>query len=88
MKWLDRYLYAGDFMPIFIGIVILLFSSPPIFFLFWYPDQNSDAIRIPLLVLFAGGICLGLSSVVVGIRLCARPGTFWYRVVYGRIFRH
>ena len=88
MKWLKWSISEGrgDFLPIVIGCVFVLTSLPAFVMLLWKPDRNSGVIGTPLLVMLGAGIILGVIFIVMGIRLCAFPGSLVYRIAHGRIF--
>jgi hypothetical protein len=73
--------HRGDWLPIVIGSMLILISGPPFVADAIFPDPNSGALVLPLLILFATGLALGLAFGVVGIWLCARPG---FRALFGR----
>jgi hypothetical protein len=77
---------SGDFLPIFIGCIILLMSLPAFVLLLVMPDRNSGVIGVPLLVWLGVGIIIGVIFVVYGLRLCSLPGSWLYRITHGRIF--
>jgi hypothetical protein len=61
-------------------------SLPAFVMVLWRPDCNSGAIGLPLLVVLGAGIIFGLGFVVLGIRVCADPGSLLYRLSHGRFF--
>jgi hypothetical protein len=88
MKWprLSVAEEPGDFMPIVFGTLMFLMSFPSFMIVLLYADRNSGVIRIALLVLLGFGSLLGTFFIVAGVRLCAFPGSFAYRVTRGRFF--
>jgi hypothetical protein len=76
----------GDFLPILIGSIMLFISVPSVVLLLINPDRNSGTIVVPLLVVLGAGIIIGASFVVVGIQVCATPGSRAYRISHGRFF--
>jgi hypothetical protein len=70
----------GDWLPIVIGGMMILISGPPFVAVAVYPDPNSGAIALPLLILFAVGLALGSTFMLIGIWLCAKPG---FRALFG-----
>ena len=82
VEWRHSMLgHKGDWLPIVIGVMLILISGPPFVAVAIYPDPNSGALALPLLILFATGLALGLAFALVGIWLCARPG---FRALFGR----
>jgi hypothetical protein len=88
MKWRITSIAKdrGDFLPIVMGVVLLLMSLPAIVMVLWKPDRNSGVVGVPLLIVLGLGVIAGLTFVVMGIRLCSTPGTHLYRLSHGRIF--
>jgi hypothetical protein len=88
MKWAqwDFARGRGDFLPILVGCVLLLISVPTLILLIVYPDPGSGAITRLAIYLFSAGTLLGLSFLVLGIRLCSFPGSLAYRITHGRLF--
>ena len=84
-RWSDSF-RRGDFMPIIAGGLILFVSLPPFVLVLLAPDRNSGAIGLPLEIILAIGIVVGVGFTVFGIRRCAFPGTLLYRLSRGRIF--
>lgn len=82
VEWRQSMLgQQGDWLPIVIGVMLILISGPPFVAVAIYPDPNSGALVLPLLILFATGLALGVAFALVGIWLCARPG---FRALFGR----
>jgi len=77
----------GDFVPIFVGSVLLFVSLPGFVLLLVAPESNWGVIGVPLLVVLGAGVLLGCAFIVWGIRLCASPGSLAYRLAHGRFFR-
>jgi hypothetical protein len=89
MKWPKWSIATGDshdFLPIMIGCIFLLVSTPAFVLLLVNPDRNSGAIGIPLLIWFGIGIVIGTIFVIFGLRICSSPGSLVYRITHGRIF--
>ena len=88
MKWPNwRLSYRrGDWLPIFIGGLLLVFSIPAVLMLIFRPERGSTLIRIPLLVFCGATFIAGVGFIVWGIRLCSTPGSLAYRISHGRIF--
>jgi len=89
MKWPTWSIASGepgDFLPIFIGCIILFMSVPAFVLLLVMPDRNSGVIGIPLLVWLGIGIIIGVIFVIHGLRICSFPGSWLYRITHGRIF--
>jgi len=76
----------GDFLPIFIGCVLLFISLPAFLLLLFFPESNYGIVGAPLLTVLAVGIAIGVGFLVLGIQLCASPGSLAYRIAHGRIF--
>lgn len=76
----------GDFLPALIGCVFMFISLPGFVMLLVNADRGSGVIAAPLLVVLGAGILLGAGFIVLGIRICACPGSLAYRLTHGRIF--
>lgn len=77
---------SGDFLPLIMGAIVLLYSVPGFIMVLWKPDRNSGVIGVPLLCILGLGIVIGLSFIVLGLRYCSSPGSLLYRLSHGRIF--
>jgi len=88
MRWPRWSISAGrgDFLPILIGCICLFISVPSVVLLLVNPDRNSGTIVIPLLVVLGAGIIIGVCFIVLGIQICAPPGSRAYRISHGRFF--
>jgi hypothetical protein len=89
LKWPDWSIASGapgDFLPVFIGCIVLFMSLPAFVLLLVMPDRNSGVIGVPLLVWLGAGIVIGLIFFVYGLRVLAFPGSLLYRITHGRIF--
>jgi len=78
----------GDFLPAFIGAVILFYSVPSSVMILLAPDRNSSVLGIPLLIIFGIGIVIGCVFILLGVQLCSTPGSRVYRISHGRFFGH
>jgi hypothetical protein len=76
----------GDFLPIVVGGVMVFVSLPAFFLLLLAPENNPGIFRLPLLVILGAGAVFGIGFVIVGIRVCATPGSLAYRIAHGRFF--
>jgi hypothetical protein len=76
----------GDFLPIVIGGVMMFVSLPAFLLLLFAPENNPGIFWIPLLTILAAGAAFGSAFVILGVRLCARPGSLAYRIAHGRFF--
>ena len=89
LKWPDWSITSGqpgDFLPTFIGCILLFMSLPAFVLLLVMPDRNSGVIGVPLLVWLGIGIVIGVIFVVYGLRIYSLPGSWVYRITHGRIF--
>ena len=88
MKRLNWTISAGpgDFLPLVIGSVMLFISLPTVLLLLFNADRNSGVIGTPLAIILAVGVVLGCGFIVLGIQLCATPGSRVYRIAHGRFF--
>jgi hypothetical protein len=88
MKWpkWQIALDTGDFLPVLIGIVIIVLSLPGFLLVWLKPDRNSGVIGVPLLVILGAGVLIGFGFLFFGLRICAFPGTWLYRITHGRMF--
>ncbi len=88
MKWPKWSISAGqgDFLPLVIGFVMLFISLPGFTLLLLAPDRDYGAVGVPLLLFLGIGVVLGMSFLVLGIRLCSSPGSLTYKISHGRIF--
>lgn len=77
----------GDFVPIFIGCILLFVSLPAFLLLLLAPESNYGIIGPPMLALLGIGVLLGAGFLVRGVQLCATPGSLAYRIAHGRLFR-
>ena len=85
-KWSIATGDPGDFLPIIIGVIILLLSLPTFVLLLLMPDRNSGVIGVPLLIWLGVGIIIGTIFIIFGLRMCSSPGSRLYRITHGRIF--
>jgi hypothetical protein len=76
----------GDFLPIIIGGVMMFESLPAFLLLLFSPGDNPGVFLIPLLIVLGAGTVFGIGFVIVGIRVCATPGSLAYRIAHGRFF--
>lgn len=91
MKWPKWSIVApipGDFLPALIGCVFMFISLPGFIMLLVNADRGSAGLAGLLLVVLGAGIVLGAGFIVLGIRVCACPGSLAYRLTHGPIFRH
>ena len=88
MKWPKWQIVVGpgDFLPILIGCVFLFLSLPALVLVLLKPDRNSGVIGVPLLVMLAIGVVIGMIFLILGVRTCSYPGTRLYRITHGRFF--
>ena len=61
-------------------------SLPGFFLVLFAPDSDPGIFRIPLLAVLGAGALFGIGFVVVGIRVCATPGSLAYKIARGRFF--
>ncbi len=89
MKWPSWSISAGsgDFLPLVIGVLLLLMTIPPFIMLLWQPDRNSGVIGVPLLIILGIGAMIGVAFTIVGIRQCAYPGWPLYQLSHFRFSR-
>ncbi len=78
----------GDFLPFVIGFVMLLMSMPSFFLMLFSPERNPGIFAIPLLIILGLGLVVGIGFIVLGVQLCAMPGSLAYRISRGRFFSH
>ena len=76
----------GDFLPLVIGGVMLFMSLPAFVLLLLAPDSNPGIFGLPLLTMLGAGAIFGIGFIIVGIRVCARPGSLAYRIAHGRFY--
>lgn len=76
----------GDFLPLFIGCLLVFISLPAFLLLLFATDVNWGIVGVPLLVLLGTGAVIGFVFIVWGIQLCSLPGSLVYRLAHGRIF--
>jgi hypothetical protein len=77
---------SHDFLPLMFGIMFLLLSAPPFFMVMFNADQSAGAFVTSLLIVLGGGIVIGTSFVIFGLRICSFPGSRLYRITHGRFF--
>jgi hypothetical protein len=87
MRWPKWQIAAGpgDFLPVVIAVTFLSLSVPAFVLLALYPDYKSDVVA-PLLVILGIGVVIGLSFLVLGVRLLSMPGSLMHRLAHGRFF--
>jgi hypothetical protein len=78
----------GDFLPFWIGGVMLVISLPAFLLLLLAPDADAGVIAMPLLVILGLGLIAGFSFIVVGIQINSTPGSRLYRLSHGRLLWH
>ena len=76
----------GDFLPLWIGFVMVVVSVPAFFLLLFFPDRNPGPMGIPLLTMLGVGMVIGIGFVILGVQQCAMPGSRLYRLAHGRLF--
>jgi len=76
----------GDFLPIFIGSIILFLSLPTLVLLIFDADRDSDLIGKPMIAILSVAAVVGAGFVVLGVQVCAEPGSLLYRLAHGRVF--
>jgi hypothetical protein len=76
----------GDFLPIVIGGVMVFVSLPAFLLLLFAPENDPGVFWVPLLVILGGGALFGVAYVIVGVQVCAPPGSLAYRLAHGRFF--
>jgi hypothetical protein len=89
MRGLRRWRFAagrGDFLPIVIGGVMVFVSLPAFLLLLFAPENNPGVFWVPLLVILGAGLVLGIVFLVIGVQVCAPPGSLAYRIAHGRLF--
>jgi hypothetical protein len=76
----------GDFLPIIIGGLMVVVSLPAFLLLLFAPENNPGIFWLPLLAILGAGALFGSAFLVLGIRMCATPGSLAYRIAHGRFF--
>lgn len=76
----------GDFLPIIVGGVMVFVSLPAFLLLLLAPENNPGVFWVPLLVILGAGAIFGAAFVVLGVQMCAPPGSLVYRIAHGRFF--
>jgi hypothetical protein len=76
----------GDFLPIVIGGIMAFMSLPGFLLVLFVPDSNAGIFRVPLLAVLGAGAVCGIGFIIVGIRVCATPGSLAYRIARFRFF--
>ncbi|HTT81409.1 MAG TPA: hypothetical protein VMF86_17195 [Stellaceae bacterium] len=76
----------GDFLPIVIGGVMAVMSLPGFLLMLFAPDSNPGIFRFPVLAVLGAGSVFGIGFVIVGVRVCATPGSLAYRIARFRFF--
>ena len=85
-SWTIRSRDPVDFLPALIGCVMILISLPAFVGVLFFPDRNSGALGLVLLILLGSGALLGAGFLIFGVRICSFPGSLAYRLSRGRIF--